>query len=208
MSRMGMGHHPRAQDRAKGLTKINKYYDVNFSAGAITTSGVFNGLGNLAQGVSPTTRLSSRIRIKRVDYRILLLASLQSTIATADIYNNLRVIMGRCVGPQSILSGTNFPTVGGFTDERQEFTVMLDRTVFLKNVSSGLAAPGSAFGPSPEGHWLIGSIDYPYEVLYDTTGGASDSFNVPYCYIVSDSNVTPSPTASAIFRITFEDIVR
>jgi len=188
-------------------TRINKYLDVTGSSAAITTSGLFNGLGNISAGTGLGNRAGQRIRITRVDYRIQLIASLTSSITTADIYNNIRVVLGRCIGPQSILSTTNFPSTALFVDERQEFEVMLDHTSFVKNVASGLAAAGSAFGGSPEGKWLIGSLPYNHEVLYDTTSGTTDSFNVPFYYAVSDSAATPSPTVNAAFRIWFKDVV-
>jgi len=205
--RKGGGSVAHKGDRSSNQSKINKYFDVTGSGASISSTGLFNGLGNISQGATPTTRLSPRIRIMRVDYRIQLIASLQSAIATADIYNNLRVILGRCIGPQSLLSVANFPAIGLFPDERQEFEVLFDKTCFLKNVASGLAAAGAAYGPAPEGKWWIGSLEYNHEVLYDTASGATDSFNAPFYYAVSDSTVVPSPVINAAFRIWYQDMV-
>jgi len=200
----------RASRAHKGKVRmlgVVKYYDFPSTTSAISTTGLFNGLGNIATGTAGNARLGPMIHISKVEYRIQINASLQSTIATADIFNNVRVIIGRCIGPQSLLGVSNFPSVNNFTDVRQEFEVLVDKSWYLQNVSSGLAAAGSAYGPSPTGLWFCGSINYNKDVLYDTGSGATDSYNVPFFYTVSDSTVTPSPTVAAVFRIHFQDVL-
>jgi len=134
-------------------------------------------------------------------------ASLQSTIATADIFNNLRLILVRCIGPQSLVTLSMFPTTQGFVDKRQEFKVLHDETHFLKNVASGLAAAGSAYGPAPEGIWRTYSFKLGNDVLYDTTAGSTDSYGVPLLYTCSDSTVTPNPSVNCTARLWFRDVL-
>lgn len=191
---------------------------MTFNSQAISTSGMLSSLAAIGNGTGYNGRLGSKIWVDFIRVRLLCVASLQSTIATADIYNNLRVIVALAKGPASGITTSDFPTTTAQFDNKEPVKPLYDRTVFLKNVASGLATAGSSYGASPEGVWLhdiegaagSGYFDIPVgrAIVFDSTSSTSDDNNMPLLYLVSDSTVTPNPTVTGEVRIYFRDILQ
>jgi len=200
-----------------GINKVIKWYYQAFSTTAISSSGSLTSLAAVANGTGYNGRLGSKIHVDFVRVRLLLLASLQSSIATADIYNNVRVIVALAKGPASGITTSDFPLIGPQFDNKEPVKPLYDRTVYLNNLSSGLASAGSAYGATPSGVWLqdleggsgAGYFDIPVnrDVVFDSTSATSDDNNMPLLYIVSDSSVTPNPTVTGEVRAFYRDIV-
>jgi len=184
-----------------------KYIDFFPFGTGLTTAGAIYGLGNIAAGTAANNRLGAKIRLDKLELRLYYQASLMGIIATADIYNNLRTILVRCIGPQSLITTSMFPNVVSHVDKRQEFKVLHDEIFYLKTVASGLAAAGSGYGSSPEGLWRNFTVKLGNDVLYDMASGTTDSYGVPLLYVVSDSTVTPNPIISCAARLWFRDVV-
>lgn len=206
---------PRTQRPNPG--KIRRYQYQAFSSTAISTSGSLSALAAVANGTGYNGRLGTKIRVEFIRVRLLVQASLQSTIATADIYNNVRVIVALCKGPFSGITTSDFPAVGPMFDFKEPVRVLYDRTVFLNNVASGLAAAGSAYGATPSGVWIqdlegcsgAGYFEIPVhrDITFDSTSSGSDDDNMPVLYVVSDSSVTPNPTITGELRAYYSEVV-
>lgn len=202
---------------------VNWYYTT--FATSISTSGSLSSLAPVNSGTGYNGRLKSSILLKKIRVRLLALASLQSSISTADIYNNLRVIIVLAKGPASGISTGDFPSVFSQFDMKEPLRLLYDRTVFLNNYASGAAAAGNAYGCTPSGIWLQdaegsaakGYFDIDLEqmglslrdrtVVFDSTSGTSDDNNMPLVYFVSDSTVSPNPTINGEIRVIYEDLL-
>jgi len=183
-----------------------KYYDLSQN-NVVSTSGVYIGLGNIAQGTASNNRLGPRIFVEKIQFRFLITASLSSVIATADIFNNVRIIVAALGASQSQFNVASFPSVNSFVDLRQDYTILYDKTWYLKNVASGLAAAGASYGASPEGEYVTTTLNYQRHVLYNTTAGSSDVKGCPVINLVSDSSVTPNPNVYTAVRVWFRDVL-
>lgn len=194
-----------------------KWSYVAFSSQAVTSSGTLTALAPVANGTGYNGRLGTKIWVDFIRVRLLATASLQSTIATADIYNNVRIIIALSKGPFSGLSVSDFPTTTAQFDLKEPVQPLFDRTVFLNNLASGLASAGSAYGATPAAVWLQdmeGGAGQGYfdikvgrSIAFDNTSGSSDADHMPVVYLVSDSSVTPNPTVSGEIRVFYRDLV-
>lgn len=189
----------------------------SFNSQAVTSSGTLTALAPIANGTGYNGRLGSKIWVDFIRVRLLATASLQSTIATADIYNNVRVIIALSKGPFSGLAVGDFPSTTAQFDLKEPIKLLYDRTLFLNNLASGLASAGSAYGATPSGVWLQdneggagqGYFDIKVNegIVFDNTSGSSDADHMPVVYLVSDSSVTPNPTVSGEIRVFYRDLV-
>jgi len=194
-----------------------KWYYTSFSSQAVTSSGTLTALAPISNGTGYNGRLGTKIWVDFIRVRLLATASLQSTIATADIFNNVRVIIALSKGPFSGIATSDFPTVGPQFDLKEPVKPLYDRTLFLNNLASGLASAGSAYGATPSGVWLQDleggagqgyfDIKVNQEVTFDNTSGSSDADHMPVVYLVSDSSVTPNPTVTGEIRAFYRDLV-
>jgi len=194
-----------------------KWNYTSFNSQAVSSSGSITALAAIANGTGYNGRLSTRIWVDKITVRLLTVGSLQSTIATADIYNNVRVILALAKGPISGVTTGDMPSATAQIDFKEPFMPLYDRTVFLQNLASGLAAAGSAYGPSPQGVWLQDAeggagqgyftIKVGKPITFDNTSGSSDADHMPFIYLVSDSTVTPNPTVSGEVRVFYRDMV-
>lgn len=182
------------------------WLDRNINTG-VTTSGQIFPLGQIAAGTGSNARLGLKIRAKRIDYRVLFIASVTNVIAISDLFNNLRFMVLRTRGPYSGITTGLLPNTFQMIDPTGPFTLLKDEIVFEKNVSSGFSAAGSAYASSPEGVWVVGSIPLNYDIIFDGPTATSDQDNMPFLYVVSDSSVTPNPTIEGTFRFWYSNVV-
>jgi hypothetical protein len=198
-------------------TRIRRYYYQSFNSTAVTTSGSLTSLCPVANGTGYNGRLGTKIRVEFIRVRLLVQASLQSTIATADLTNNVRVIVSLAKGPASGITTSDFPTITSQFDYKEPVDVLFDRTIFLNNLASGLAAAGSAYGATPSAVWIqdleggagAGYFDIPVnrDISFDSTSGTSDDDHMPLLYLVSDSSVTPNPTVLGEIRAYYSEVL-
>lgn len=193
--------------RKATLARDLKYLDVAYSSTGVNTSGTAQSLCQIAGGTGFNNRLGPKIKITNIEVDLLFLASLMTSITTADIYNNIRMILSRATGRTQDLSVSLFPSVYGGIDIRSRFEVLRDDKVFLNNYASGLAAAASAYGATPSAKWVRFTFPYNSEVVFDDTSTTTDSVNGPYLYFVSDSAAAPNPTVQGNIRVWFHDMV-
>lgn len=198
-------------------TRDKRYQYQAFSSQGVTSSGSLYSLCAVANGTGYNGRLGTKIYVEFLRVRMLFTASLQSTIATADIFNNVRMIVALCKGPASGITVSDFPAVGPLFDYKEPVDVLYDRTIFLNNLASGLATAGSAYGATPSGSWVqdleagagAGYFDIPVNrtITFDSTSVTSDDNHMPVVYFVSDSTVTPNPTVTGEIRAYYREVV-
>lgn len=175
-------------------------------------------LSNMVQGNRDTERNGDRIELAgSMDVILQVVGAETVALANADIYNTLRIVFFQY--KDSAVSGVNpLPAQIFLTgpsgvvdvhslynhDERQNYTILYDKTVTCVNNTN---PPGT--GTNYQGNHVH---NYKFKVslkrakkLVQYVGAGTDGTNKIYFYIVSDSAVAPNPSYTLNCKLFYRD---
>lgn len=207
--------------------KIKKCNDVYMNGVSLTTTtgtigyitNVQRGSGNLGSHGEEASRVSNRIQNMTLSWKIKCVGSQTNVIALADVYNTVRFILFRVHAPNA---STTYATVSSvqtallqgataastddmFQPRHEEFTVLRDQTIVLRQVATGGTGTNGAVAPGVG--WLKGSIKGKVlgKTTFSSDGSGTDTRGAIGFIIFSDSAATPNPTASGTVRLWYTD---
>lgn len=229
--RSGYGRIARVARRVVNSAKTHKCNDLYFNNVSLTTTG---GVANSITGVArnalniggfgeEASRTTNVVNPTSITFDLKFIGS-QTTalgLATADLYNTIRIIVVRYNGPQIL---TNVGTIaaiqaqylqgstGARTDDmkqprNEDFTTILDKRIVLKQYYSGAAAAAAAGSSTPEVKWFKRKIKSKVmrKVFFQGDSANADIRNAIGVYIFSDSSAIPNPTVSGTIRLWYTD---
>jgi len=184
----------------------------------ITTGGVVVSLSAMSQGVTVTTRVGDRVRVKKMQIKYTVIVGATGIVSGADKYNSVRVIIFKWRVSNAITA----PTAGNILDNassatstnmmynhdgRNDYHIVYDKThvVFNTPVQDGTSTswehgPNSAFTcEAPITLRNLGNREIAYESNTTTGDG------LYFALAVSDSAFTPNPTIELSSIITYSD---
>lgn len=228
------GSYKRIQRVARRVvqnSKIRKVNDLYYNNVSLTTTGGVTGFitqiqrqaTNAGSFGEEASRVSNVIAPKSITLDLKLIGSQTSAIslASADIYNTIRVIVVRYNGPQIASNVGTIAAIqaqylqgstGARTDDmkqprNEDFTTLFDRRYVLKQYFSGAAAAGAALSSTPEVKWCRHVIKGKSlrRIYFQGDSSSADVRNGIGVYIFSDSAAPPNPSISGTIRMWYTD---
>ncbi len=170
-------------------------------------SAIFQAFPSRADPISQAgvLRLKQRIRIRRLEVRVLCIGSQGSALLPADLYNSIRFALyttGKSFGD---VNTTYLTGVYQGTTTQDVTHILMDETSLLSSQafdSSNYNAPNQTyFTAAFNCNWLMTW----FSSTATGTGGAWDSQDGDLIFThISDSSVAPNPTVNYTVRTFFE----
>jgi len=183
----------------------------------VTTGGVVVPLTAMSQGVTVTTRVGDRVRVKKMQIKYTIVVGATGVIAGADAYNVLRVIVFKWKVSNAITA----PTTGNILDAassatvtnqaynhdgRGDYHICYDKShrVFNTPVYNGAAISWQHGDNSAVNTDVItlGSLG-KREIAYESNTTTGDGLY--FALVVSDSAFLPDPTIEFCSILSFSD---
>jgi len=195
-----------------------KWFLAELGSTAVSTTGQVSVLTAIGQGVNRDARVGDRVKLRKLTVNFRMVAGVGGALASADAYNNCRIIVFRWYQDNAVdvptrdsilrvsaLTTTDYTIASYNKDFSEQFKIIMDEnfTVYNAPVWNGSAV---LVEPGP-GHVKVISKTYANlgDRHLDFGNNATTGTNHIYVLCVTDSAFAPHATFSFSSLVEYQD---
>jgi hypothetical protein len=212
-------------ERMHPTPKLRKWLDTNWyttstvtgvslgNTSTIPSNGQHYNIAAIAEGSDRVHRVGRSITLRGFELRMSIEAGKENLLFSGDINNVVRVMLWRLRTIDPVTSSTTitnnlFPVgdpITAIPDADDAAEIYFDKTVTVRT-TYGVNSTGSGTATQTQWQALVHeAVKFNVPVTYTNTGAANVGSNMILLSVWSDSTATPYPSASASFRVFFDD---
>lgn len=194
-----------------------KYAILDSNSTSLVSTGTIVDLSTIGQGVTRDDRVGDRLKLKKLYWRIKIVASSGGLLVSADAFDTVRVILFRWWDDTAVnlpllgnilkqgASGLDYTLASYNKDDKEQYTILSDNVYVVYNTT---VYNGSALAVEPgPGHVasVVKTLDPRGDAHVYYNNNANTGVGHVFVLLVSDSAFTPHPTCAYALQLEYTD---